>query len=115
MLTADFDAGGSDLVQIISDNRCGVCVRSEIAVPRQPLPLFVPYRLRLAYGAWVEPDGSTVLFSRDYAHLWRLREGRSPVQVPATDWIKHVGQTWCWGDGSAPGTTSVGCAKRKTA
>jgi hypothetical protein len=69
ILTADFDVRRNDLVQYISDNRYGACVRNEITIPREPLPFFVPLRLRLAYGAWIEADGSTVLFSRDYAPL----------------------------------------------
>lgn len=102
MLTADFGRGRDSPVQIITDNRCGICVREEISVPRETLPPFLPHRLRLIYGAWTEPDGAKVLFSRDYAPLWRLREGQRPQQVPPTEWIKHQAETWFWEDATAP-------------
>lgn len=69
MLTADFDVRRSDLVQFISEQPLRRMRRSEIAIPREPLPFFVSYRLRLAYGARIEPDGSTILFSPDYAPI----------------------------------------------
>lgn len=48
MLTADFDisSGRERPVQVITDNRCGICSRSEIAIQRRPLAPFVPHRLR---------------------------------------------------------------------
>jgi hypothetical protein len=89
ILTTDFDTLSRGCpVQIITDNRCGICSRSEIAIPRIPLAPFVPYRLWLAYGAWTESDGSRVLFSRDYAPMWRLRDGLPPRQAAPTEWIK---------------------------
>jgi hypothetical protein len=62
-------------VQVITDNRCGMCARHEITIPRTPLLPFLPHRLRLSYGVWTEPGGARVLFSRDYAPMWRLRDG----------------------------------------
>lgn len=102
MLTADFGRERDSPVQIITDNRCGICTREEISIPRDPLPPFLPHRLYFVYGAWTEPDGSKVLFSRDYAPLWRLRGGQRPQQVPSTDWIKHQDETWFWEDATAP-------------
>jgi hypothetical protein len=71
-------------------------VRRQISIPRTPLAPFIPDRLRLAYGMWTEPDGATVLFSRDYAPMWRLREGRLPQQVPPTEWIQIAREEWFW-------------------
>jgi hypothetical protein len=89
MLTADFDTlSRGRPVQIITDNRCGICSRSEIAIPRTPLLPFVPYRLRLAYGVWTEPGGTKVLFSRDYAPMWRLRDGLPPGRAHRVDQVR---------------------------
>ncbi len=103
MLTADFDTSSRGRpVQIITDNRCGICSRSEIAIPRIPLSPFVPHRLWLAYGAWTEPGGATVLFSRDYAPMWRVRDGLPPQQVSPIEWIKFEREDRFWEDATAP-------------
>jgi hypothetical protein len=98
MLTADFDASQGRRVQFVGDNRSGLCMRDEISIPRTPLAPFIPYRLRLAYGVYTEFDGAKVLFSRDYAPMWRLRDGHPPQQVSPTTWIKHDHdrQEWFW-------------------
>jgi hypothetical protein len=100
-LTADFDPGKSP-VQIVSDNFFGICARNELAMPRQPLAPFMPLRLKLCYGAWTEADGSKVLFSRDYAPMWRLRDGCPPQQVSPFDWIRIEQEVWFWEDATAP-------------
>ena len=103
ILTADFDVSSRGRpVQIITDNRCGICSRHEVKIPGTSLPLFLPYRLWLAYGVWVLPDGARVLFSRDYAPMWRLRDGLPPQQVAPTDWIKFERQDFFWEDATAP-------------
>jgi hypothetical protein len=103
MLTADFEAPSRRRpVQIITDNRCGICSRHEIRIPQTPLPAFLPHRLHLAYGVWTEPDGAKVLFSRDYVPMWRLRDGEPPQQVSPVEWIKFEHQEWFWEDATAP-------------
>lgn len=103
ILTADFDVSSRGRpVQIITDNRCGICSRHEVEIPGTPLPPFLPYRLRLAYGVWTESDGAGVLFSRDYAPMWRLRDGLPPQLVAPTDWIKFERQEFFWEDATAP-------------
>jgi hypothetical protein len=103
MLTADFEAPSRGRpVQIITDNRCGICSRHEIRIPQTPLPAFLPHRLHLAYGVWTEPDGAKVLFSRDYAPMWRLRDVGAPQQVSPVEWIKFEHQEWFWEDATAP-------------
>ena len=89
-------------MQVITDNKCGVCVRGNFSIPRTPLPIFIPDRLRFIYGVWTEPDGAKVLHSRDYAPMWRLRKGQPPQQVPAAEWIKYVKEEWFWNDSTAP-------------
>lgn len=103
MLTADFDVSSRGRpVQIITDNRCGICSRHEVRIPGTPLPPFLPHRLRLAYGVWTEPGGAKVLFSRDYAPIWRLRDGQPPQQVAPTEWVKFERQDFFWEDATAP-------------
>jgi hypothetical protein len=87
---------------LIISNRCGICSRHEIRIPQTPLPAFLPHRLRLAYGVWTEPGGAEVLFSRDYAPMWRLRDGLPAQQVSPTEWIKFEHQKWFWEDATAP-------------
>jgi hypothetical protein len=103
MLTADFDVSSRERpVQIITDNRCGIVSRHEARIPGIPLPPFLPHRLRLAYGVWTESDGARVLFSRDYAPMWRLRDGLPPQQVSPIKWIKFEREEWFWDDATAP-------------
>ena len=90
-------------VKIVTHQSPDSCVADfEVEFPRKPLPLFIPARLKLAYGIWTEPSGSRVLFSRDYKPLWRLTEGRKPTRVPPWVWITYTDQKWFWGDSNPP-------------
>jgi hypothetical protein len=71
----------------------------EYLTPREPVELFIPMRLYLAYGAWIERDGAKVLFSRDYCPLWRIREGRIPERMYPWERIAFVRQEFFWRDG----------------
>jgi hypothetical protein len=102
LLTADFGSSGGSPVQIVGDNFFGICTREEISIPRAPLPVFIPLRLRFVYGVWTEPDGAKVLFSRDYAPMWRLRDGQPPQMVSPFEWIRHEHEEWFWEDATAP-------------
>jgi hypothetical protein len=103
ILTVAYDVSSEHQpVQVITDNRCGACSRSEIKIPQAIEAAFVPHRLRFAYGAWAEPGGTHVLFSRDYAPMWRLRDGLPPQQVMSTDWIRFESQELFWEDATAP-------------
>lgn len=74
----------------------------EVVFPRKPLPLFVPARLKLAYGCWTEASGSKVLFSRDYKPLWRLTAGRKPERLQPWLWIDYVDSQLFWDDSNTP-------------
>lgn len=74
----------------------------EVVFPSKPLSLFVPARLKFAYGCWTEASGSKVLFSRDYKPLWRLTTGRKPEKLPPWLWINKVAQDWYWDDTNTP-------------
>jgi hypothetical protein len=76
----------------------------EFITPRKAIPLFIPARLYLAYGAWTEQDGALVLHSRDYLPMWRIRANRRPERLNPADWIYHDDNhdKWFWGDHSAP-------------
>jgi hypothetical protein len=103
ILTVAYDVSSEHQpVQVITDNRCGACSRHEITFPQVTEAAFVPHRLRFAYGAWAEAGGTHVLFSRDYAPMWRLRDGLPPQQVMSTDWIRFESQELFWEDATAP-------------
>ncbi len=102
MLTADFDSRRKGPFQIFGDNFFGAGAREDFSVPREQLPIFIPYRLRFAYGFWTEPDGGKVLYSRDYAPMWRLRDDRPPQMLSPFEWIRHEDQEWFWEDATAP-------------
>ena len=90
-------------VKLITHQSPDSCVADfEVVFPRKPLPLFIPARLKLAYGSWTEPSGSKVLFSRDYKPLWRLTECRKPARVPPWLWITYTDQQLFWDDTNPP-------------
>ena len=74
----------------------------DVVFPRTPLSLFVPARLKLAYGYWTEEDESRVLFSRDYIPLWRLTAGRKPERLRPWLRINCVEEQWFWDDTNTP-------------
>jgi len=83
----------------------------EYVTPRKPLPLFIPMRLYLAYGAWIEDEGATVLFSRDYCPLWRIREGQRAERLEPWNRIRFVHQSWFWDDRNTPWSDPELCKK----
>ena len=74
----------------------------EVVFPERPLSLFVPARLKLAYGVWTEEGGSKVLFSRDYKPLWRLTDGKKPERLRPWEWIEWTESQHFWDDGNTP-------------
>ena len=77
----------------------------EYQVPRQSLSLFIPMRLYLLYGSWTEPDGSIVLYSRDYMPMWRLREGKKAERTNPWERIRFDHQQGFWDDSNTPWTS----------
>ncbi|WP_156116021.1 hypothetical protein [Bosea sp. UNC402CLCol] len=69
----------------ISDRALSMVGNFEYVSPRKPPPLFLPTRLYLPYGYWVEADGARVVFSRDYLAIWRLRDGQPPERLNPWD------------------------------
>jgi hypothetical protein len=65
----------------ITQKNLGFVADFEFQSPRNPPPLFLPMRLYLPYGYWVEEDGAQVLFSRDYKPMWLLRPGQKPERL----------------------------------
>lgn len=74
----------------------------EYISPRKSLQLFVPMRLYVPYGVWIEEDGTKVLFSRDYFPIWRI-DPRGKVSRP-NPWerIKYQSSDYFWGDADTP-------------
>src|SRR5947209_15632905 len=72
--------GASAIMLFTNGSYCRILVnggvahpaRREVTVPKKTLFGFIPMRLRLPYGRWVEEDGTMVLFSRDYCPLWKM-------------------------------------------
>jgi hypothetical protein len=88
---------------LVTHSSVEACVADfETTTPREPLPLFVPARLKLAYGYWIEASNSKVLFSRDYKPLWRLANGRKPERLQPWFWIDKVEEEWFWDDSNTP-------------
>lgn len=71
----------------------------EYVSPRVELPLFIPARLYIPYGYYIEADGAKVLYSRDYKPMWRIRQGKSPERVEPWLWIKHSDSVSLWTPG----------------
>ena len=75
-----------------------IVASSEYLSPRVPLQFFIPMRLYLPYGHWVEKDGSWVLFSRDYFPLWRIRKDSAPERLDPVEQIQYESQIHYWGN-----------------
>jgi hypothetical protein len=87
---------------VITRNNVGTVADFEYISPRNPPPLFLPLRLYLPYGHWIEVDGAKVLFSRDYKPMWRLREGAGVERLSPSLWIRSREQVHYWGDANTP-------------
>ncbi|WP_207457231.1 hypothetical protein [Azospirillum sp. SYSU D00513] len=93
---------GGGTVRLLIDGGTALVADNEIGPAGNARP-FVPQRLRLPYGRWTEPDGAVVLFSRDYAPLWRLRPNTVPEPLPPWLWIQHEGrEEWLWQGAKTP-------------
>lgn len=95
-------ATGDGVVHLLTDAGIAMATRKEITVPRHPLGMFVPMRLRLPYGVWTEANGSKVLFSRDYYPLWRISADGGVSPEDPWLWISFVNQEWFWDDAHTP-------------
>lgn len=74
----------------------------EFSTPKRAIPLFIPMRLYVLYGAYIEPDGSHVLYSRDYEPLWRIRDGKRPERFAGPERIGHNRSISFWDDSNTP-------------
>ena len=91
------------LTTVITDKTANATVADfEYTSPRVHLPFFIPKRLYLPYGHWIEKDGSWVLFSRDYFPLWRIRSGRAPERLDPSERIVFEFSNYYWGDHRVP-------------
>jgi hypothetical protein len=74
----------------------------EYSVPKVAIPLFIPMRLYVLYGAYIEQDDSHVLYSRDYEPLWRIRKDRKPERFSGPQRIEHIDRIGFWDDSNTP-------------
>jgi hypothetical protein len=81
---------------VITRKGLGTVADFEYVSPRNPPPLFLPVRLYLPYGHWIETDGAKVLFSRDYKPMWRIREGVGVERLNPSLWIRFSAQVHYW-------------------
>ncbi|MFL9827724.1 hypothetical protein [Rhodoplanes sp. SY1] len=87
---------------IVTHKNIGGVADFEFISPRDPPPLFLPMRLYLPYGHWIEVDGAKVLFARDYKPMWRIRQGYPPERLDPSLWIRFREQVHYWDDGATP-------------
>lgn len=87
---------------VITQKNVGTVAEFEYVSPRNPPPLFLPLRLYLPYGHWIENDGAKVLFARDYKPMWRIREGVGIERLNPSLWIRFREQSHYWDDGNTP-------------
>jgi hypothetical protein len=79
-----------DMIKVITDMDIAPDIVKESYVsPKTKIDLFIPMRLYMPYGYYVEPDGAKVLYSRDYHPMWRIREGKKPERIEPWLWIKN--------------------------
>ncbi len=88
--------------EVISKRGITIIADFEYVSPQVAPALFIPHRLYLPYGFWTERDGARVVFSRDYAPMWRLREGKPAERVEPWSRILYVDQTFLWPAGREP-------------
>ena len=74
----------------------------EYVSPRQPPQLFIPMRLYVPYGSWIEEDGSTVLYSRDYFPIWRITPTGQVSRPNPWERIKYELSQHFWDDSNTP-------------
>jgi hypothetical protein len=93
----------SGLVHLYTNRGHGVAVRREVTVyeDQSAAANFVPMRLRLPYGLWTCPDGSEVLFNRDYCAMWAKSGGKVFSLEPDT-WIDFKKTEYIFEEGISP-------------
>lgn len=88
--------------ETITDGAVTLVGDFEYVSPRVAPELFLPMRLFLPYGHWKEPDGSLVVFSRDYFPMWRINAGEPPKRLSPWTWIQVREETHYWDDANTP-------------
>lgn len=85
---------------LLFDTGFGTRADFEVAIPRSPLPDFVPSRIWLPYGLWLLTSGSEVVFSRDYLPMWRISKDGTERLAPWL-WIKDIAKEEHFSPGTA--------------
>jgi hypothetical protein len=105
---------GNELAIVMSHDRAMVlythtgsaCVaRHEVSVCRDQsgAASFKPMRLFLPYGKWVCPDGSEVLYNRDYCPLWAKKPDGTVEALDPDTWVTIETQAESYfNDGNSP-------------
>ena len=88
--------------EVISHRGASTVADFEYISPRAELPLFMPMRLYLPYGYWVEEGGVRVIFNRDYKPMWRILVDGTVQRLEPWLWIKFMRQVFLWDDACTP-------------
>lgn len=99
--TAILKSFGRPTTAITQKNVSGVADFEYIS-PKQPSALFLPMRLYLPYGYWIEDNGAKVLFSRDYKPMWRIRANLPVERLEPWLWIKRREMVHLWEEAHTP-------------
>ncbi|OUS20979.1 hypothetical protein A9Q95_12170 [Rhodobacterales bacterium 59_46_T64] len=95
-----------DTCEAMTDHGIFTCGGLEL-IQHRTGQFFIPMRFWMPYGIWTEEDGSKVLFSRDYCPLWRIQEGRAPVQDDPNRVVGFIDQRWYFDETSFNQTADV--------
>ncbi|HEV2546210.1 MAG TPA: PAS domain-containing protein [Stellaceae bacterium] len=92
-----------DGIRLLADAGILSVSRREVSIPKVPLEPFAPMRLWLAYGIWIEQDGSKVLFSCDYYPLWRIAPDGTVTADEPWRFVDYAGRAdYLFDDETAP-------------
>ncbi|HLE00895.1 MAG TPA: DUF5623 domain-containing protein [Bdellovibrionota bacterium] len=94
----------TDTVRYFSDSSSdGVVARHEVSVPRSRLTTkLMPMRVRLPYGKWTCPDGSEVLFNRDYEPMWAKSKMGVVTALKPNTWVENEKTTHYYESSNPP-------------
>jgi hypothetical protein len=77
-------------VSICTDTSLNILLSKEEVFPLSDQSRdYIPLRLFIPYGKWVCPDGSEVLYNRDYRPLWKRKADSTVLAINSDLYIEH--------------------------
>jgi hypothetical protein len=82
----------------------GLVADHEVSVykDQQRAAKFMPMRLYMPYGLWTLPDGSEVLFNRNYCPIWKRSPSGEVDNIAPELWVRYVKEQWYFREGTEP-------------